>query len=310
MKKVIVIVAGVILFLIIGSFAALFAFNAFLNKSVTGDDGVQAGYHTKLTPTTPLEAKYAKPGPYEVEHQFNNGEHLFYPKPGEHTPENFPLVVMSNGTHTPVSTYEPVLEHLAGWGFVVAGNEADSSGDGTSNSTTLDHAINQANDPESPLYQRILLDHIGMSGHSQGGAGAINAITNFENGKRYTSLYTASAIKQSIAHSNNWDYDTSKITIPYFMMTSTGNQDHYLISPLSSAQENYERITSNTPAILARRIDVDHKDVLEYGDAYMTACFLWTLSDDQEAKQVFVGDDAELLSNKDWQDVQMKNLPS
>ena len=48
--------------------------------------------------------------------------------------------------------------------------------------------------------------------------------------------------------------------------------------------------------------------MLEYGDAYMTAWFLWTLADDTKAKMVFAGANAELRHNSDWQDVQVRNI--
>ena len=60
---------------------------------------------------------------------------------------------------------------------------------------------------------------------------------------------------------------------------------------------------------MARREGADHKDVLEFGDPYMTAWFLWTLSDDNEAEKVFAGPDAELAHNSDWKDVQTRNMP-
>jgi len=40
----------------------------------------------------------------------------------------------------------------------------------------------------------------------------------------------------------------------------------------------------------------------------MTAWFLWTLSDNTEAKAVFAGDNAELRHNNDWQDVETKHI--
>ncbi len=39
----------------------------------------------------------------------------------------------------------------------------------------------------------------------------------------------------------------------------------------------------------------------------MTAWMLYQLKDDEEASKVFIGEDAELLNNKNWQDVEKKN---
>lgn len=44
--------------------------------------------------------------------------------------------------------------------------------------------------------------------------------------------------------------------------------------------------------------------MLEKTDSYMTAWMLYQLKDDEEAGKVFIGEDAELLNNKNWQDVE------
>ena len=92
------------------------------------------------------------------------------------------------------------------------------------------------------------------------------------------------------------------------MMTGTGPSDNLAISPLGDLQQNFQALSTDKPSVIARRKTVGHKDVLEYGDAYMTAWFLWTLSDNTEAKAVFAGDNAELRHNNDWQDVETKHI--
>ena len=56
-------------------------------------------------------------------------------------------------------------------------------------------------------------------------------------------------------------------------------------------------LPSSTFAIMARRKEADHRDMLEYADAYMTAWFLMTLKSDQEAQNVFIGENAEGFRN-------------
>ena len=41
-----------------------------------------------------------------------------------------------------------------------------------------------------------------------------------------------------------------------------------------------------------------------YADGYMTAWFMYHLQGDEEAGAVFFGDNAEILNNANWQDVQ------
>ena len=54
----------------------------------------------------------------------------------------------------------------------------------------------------------------------------------------------------------------------------------------------------------ARRLGADHKDVLEFGNGYATAWFRYILTDDSDARDVFVGasptDAGELANNELW----------
>ena len=47
--------------------------------------------------------------------------------------------------------------------------------------------------------------------------------------------------------------------------------------------------------------------MLPYADGYMTAWFMYHLQDDEEAGRIFFGDNAEILTNANWQDVE-KNI--
>jgi len=40
------------------------------------------------------------------------------------------------------------------------------------------------------------------------------------------------------------------------------------------------------------------------GDGYLTAWMLYQLKGDDEAAKVFIGEDAEILHNSNWQDVE------
>ncbi|WP_176552617.1 hypothetical protein [Testudinibacter sp. TR-2022] len=47
--------------------------------------------------------------------------------------------------------------------------------------------------------------------------------------------------------------------------------------------------------------------MLYAANGYMTAWFLYTLNNDAQARQVFVGQNAELYRNANWQNVRVKN---
>lgn len=105
-----------------------------------------------------------------------------------------------------------------------------------------------------------------------------------------------------------WEYDASKIKIPCFITAGTlqvdaGNANDSGIAPLSSLKENYESISDDIMKIYARRVDTDHANMLANTDGYMTAWFMYHLKCDEEAGAVFVGENAEILDNANWQDV-------
>ena len=71
-------------------------------------------------------------------------------------------------------------------------------------------------------------------------------------------------------------------------------------------QEKYNAISNDVQKIMARRINTDHGDMLPYADGYMTAWFMYWLKGEKTA-DFFNGENAEILTNTNWQDVK-KNI--
>ena len=157
-------------------------------------------------------------------------------------------------------------------------------------------------------------------GFSQGGAGAIRAATEFENSNRYKTMFTGSAAYPFLAKNMGWEYDASKISIPYFMAAGTGSSDDAGVEniyekfggvcPLEALKDIYNMMSQNTTKIRARIKGAEHEDMLTLTDGYMTAWFLYHLQGDEEAGAVFFGDNAEILNNANWQDVQKNRRSS
>jgi hypothetical protein len=280
---------------------------------------VKDGYFNEVSTVLPLETKYTKLGNQEVtSEEFDSGEENFskykiwYPNELVNSFNAYPIVLLVNGTGVPYSKYEPIFEHLASWGFVVIGNNEEWTATGQSASLMLDFITLFNTNPQSVLYNKLNLEKIGISGHSQGGVGAIHAVTNFDNSSKYLSIYTASTTSLSMIESWNidksWIYDVSKIEIPYFMVAATGNIDAKTIAPLSSLEENFSKLNNNELTVMARRKNIDHGNTLDYADGYMTAWFRFTLLNDLEAAKVFIGNSPEIQQNStNWQDVRIKN---
>jgi len=289
---------------------------------------VPKNYWDKQVTDGKIEAKYASLGDYEVsssvfvapEQETVDGKtytrhfKAFYPSDESQV---YPLVVMVNGTGVPYTKYEQLFEHLASWGFVVIGTDAATSWDGAWASKELDFALET-----SSLSKRIDAERIAVGGHSQGGEGTYNAVTDFENGKKYRCLFALSATSNKLAcgldwshnigEDNEYGYDLSKVNIPALMFAGTGNWDAGTsdnpdgICPLYSLQENYAAYPEGVPAVTARRKNTDHGDMLWRSDPYVTAWLCYWLKDDQEAGKAFFGDEPELAQNQNWQDFQNK----
>lgn len=208
------------------------------------------------------------------------------------------MIVVVNASGTPAFKYEPWFKRLASWGFIVVGNEDPQAGTGETTSIMLDYLLNLPQDHK--LNGRLDTDNIGIVGFSQGGAGALAAVTMYDNGTVYKTIFTGSAAYPFLAGNMGWKYDVSKIKIPYFMVAGTGATDdkgvndmtkeYAGVAPLASLVENYEAISDDVLKVRARATGAEHEDMLARSDGYMTAWMLWQLCGDEDAAEVFVGE--------------------
>ena len=319
MKKVMKII-GIVLLCIAALVVVLIVVNmiktAINNKRVWIPDN----YYMAFESDSALEKKYAGLGEYEVKELEFDSENksidkirVWYPNEAEN--RQYPVIVIVNASNTAALNLKPAYARLASWGFVVVGNDDRQTGTGETASETLDYVLNLNKDENSELFGKMDEEHIGCVGYSQGGAGAINAVTKFENSDKFTALFTGSASYALLSKNMGWGYDVSKIDIPYFMTAGTGNTDDNGgsihddknlagIAPLASLVENYDGITADVFKLRARVTGAEHQDMLHLTDGYMTAWMLYHLQGDTEAASVFTGENAEILTNSGWQDVE------
>lgn len=313
--KILLIIVGIILMPIIGV-VILFSFAS--KQPVVKED-----YFETVTTNMPLEQNYTVMGQYEVSavvFESNSKKigqfKVWYPTEMERTSNTYPLVVMANGTGVKASKYEAIFMHLASWGFIVIGNEDENSWDGVSSSESLNLMLDLNQKSTSLFYGKVDIENIGIAGHSQGGVGAINAVTSQDNGGYYKTIYTASTTHLALAQALQWPYDISKISIPYFMVAGTRKIDagdgiegssNVGIAPLFSLQENYAAIPNHVEKVMARRVDTEHGEMLYQADGYMTGWLMYQLQGDEKAAAIFVGQNAEILSNENWQDIEKNN---
>lgn len=277
-------------------------------------EAVSDGYQDGFEYTSPLEKKNSVEGSYTVTHESHDaveprvGQHqIWYPSEVVTSNRRWPVVVLANGTGVNASRYEVIFRHMASWGFIVVGNEDAGSWDGLTTILSLQHLLDLDKDPSDPLFGKVDTTAIGLAGHSQGGVAVYNAATQYDLSHLFKAICPQSCASPDLSEGLGWDFHPSRVVAPALLMAGTGDIDANSICPLASLQQNYDSIAGQ-PVMMGRIKGVDHGDVLPRGEAYTTAWMLYWLCNDQDAAQCFVGDDAEMFHNSQWQDVKHKNL--
>ena len=243
---------------------------------------VPKDYYNKVDTVGDIESKYIQMGTHDVTSikinamQNFKAYEIWYPTDIKTSNEKYPVVIFANGTGIKASKYSSLLEHLASWGFIVMGTEEEYSWNGFSSEMCLKLMIKLNSTKDTPylkdniFYGNVDLDNIGISGHSQGGVGTINAVTNMEHGNMYKAIYSASMTNKDLATALDWDYTTREINIPTLLVAGTGEVDSKTILSLEQMQSIYNDIPETTTKLMVRRNNVDHGDMLYYG------CLLYT----------------------------------
>ena len=307
MKKFLKVI-GIIMLAIVLIVVVFLVIQQIKTHKTLNDPRLPENYYELVQTGGDLEKKYLGKGSFSVERIAVQSEnksvkniYIYYPSELKTSAKQYPLVMVVNGSQTPAKTYLPFFERLASWGFIVVGNDDPQPGTGETASFTLDYVLN-----ESEIKDSIDRGNMGIAGYSQGGAGAINAVTKFDNSSIYKTLFTGSAAYPMLSMSMGW--------ASYFMTASTGTSDdmgkpdssaeYNGVSPLQALKEIYDTLPDSLTKVRGRCVNAEHGDMQLRTDGYMTAWMLWQLQGDEDAAKVFIGDDAEILTNALWQDIE------
>lgn len=274
---------------------------------------VPTNYTESVVTGGKIEANYLKMGPEKVAHyQENTSEKgigayvVFYPE-SVTMPQSkrLPVVIFANGTGVTASKYPTLFQHLASWGFIVIGNEDPGSGNGSSSDKSVAFLLKQNEDKTSPIYHKADIYDIGISGHSQGGAGVFNAITDAKYGKYYKTAVALSPTNEESAAGLKWGYNPTLVDIPTLLLAGDkGDFETKLVLPIEKMKQTYNKL--NGTKVMARKKECEHGQMLYSADGYVTAWFMWQLKGDQNAAKAFIGNNAELKSNNLYHDVQIR----
>ena len=317
----------------LGLFAAI-AFSPALSQSVAIPNA----------PTLPLESKYYANGPWHARMMTIPGCvskpvegaasvpmncEIYYPAELGLDQENrgtggfrHPIVVWGNGTGAGLpGQYGYWFDHLVSWGFVVMRTSDPTALDAKTIVASADYLAAQDADPSSPFYGKLDLARIGAAGHSQGAAGALNAMT--QSGGRISTAVSFDIPFNGACVVQCADQASLEAAKTGSVLYLTGSED--LISrdtqafpgPLNSNTAFYDATPDGLTKAKAVLIGTNHDDI--QGDptcvqvcgngvygfmAYPTAWLMWRLRDVDDGRQVFRSGDGEIFrSSANWRSI-------
>lgn len=192
-----------------------------------------------------------------------------------------PVIVWGNGTFAIPLVYAGLLRHWASQGFIVAAANTPMSGSGGEMRAGIDLLAARDADPKSPYHGRVDLRRIAATGHSQGGAGAVNAAAD----PRVT---TVVPIEPAGA-------DVRVLRTPALFLAGQG--DH--IVPPADVRAMYEA-AGHVPAVYGELRGAGHLTPLGDGGAFRDVATAWMralLMDDAQARARFFGPDCGYCSD-------------
>ncbi len=251
---------------------------------------------------TKIEEKYTAIGTFKVSQTVikdanNNSYKVFYPS---QMTGKMPVITWGNGTGQSPDTYVRTFNHLASWGFIVIDNYEKSTIDGSSILESAKVLVRENSNPRSVFYQKVDIERIGASGHSQGAGGVVNAYKNYSDGKIIKTIVPLAF--PSILKPTGTD-----VKVPIFFVS--GERDDFF-SSLKYNRQSFDQVPSSTPAAIGARRGALH-ELLTNEDlviGYLTAWMRFQLMGDQQASNAFRGSSPEISANPNWNHVATKNI--
>lgn len=244
-------------------------------------------------PATATSA-FGAPGPYATAVEVGLITTLYYPRDIASSERRHPVIVWGNGTSGIPLVYRDLLLHWASQGFIVAAANTPQSNLGISMRAGIDMLTHRNADPGTIFHNRVDLEHIGASGHSQGGAAAIvvgadpriDAILPIQPGPLA---------------------DIDAVHVPALLLA--GEKDSIVFPFLVKAFYN---AADHIPALYGELRGADHFTIV--GDpgpfaAPTTAWFRAQLMGDETARAQFFGPGCGICTDTTtWSDVRRNNL--
>ncbi len=189
------------------------------------------GYNKEIKTGGDIEYKYLQNGKYETSKTTIKEEKpikkytIYYPTELKSDDKKYPMILIINGTGGKATKYEPLLEQLSSWGFIVVGTQDKGTGKGDTTIKTLNYMLSENKNKDSLFYNKIDVDNIGITGHSQGGAATIRSITMFDESHYFKTAVPISPVSEkTVQEMTNYPYDSSKINCPILLLAGTSGE--------------------------------------------------------------------------------------
>jgi hypothetical protein len=222
---------------------------------------------------------FAASGPYETTSTRTSTTTYYYPTEVGRDGMLHPVILWGNGTAASTSTYAGLLRHFASHGFIVAAANTTNAGSGSEMLAGIDGLSSVP-----ALAGAADLEHIGATGHSQGGGGAVQAGAD-------PRVDTVFPIEGCFGGTSGLD-DTSAIFL--------AGQSDAIVSPIL-VRGCFTG--ADFPAAYAEAAGATHFTAIGDGGVFRAAATAWArwhLAGDTEAAGLFVGDTPGLASSSGW----------
>ncbi|GAA2583954.1 hypothetical protein GCM10010411_15840 [Actinomadura fulvescens] len=244
--------------------------------------------HGPSSALPPVNGQWDKPGPFQVATKGEADTTLYYPRDIATSEYRHPVIIWGNGTFAFPLIYDGLLRHWASHGFVVAAANTPFSNTGLEMRAGIDLLAKANAQSGSPFHGRIDLGHIGAAGHSQGGAGAINAAMD----PRVTTTVPIQPGPLALP---------SSVRSPALYLA--GQKDMVVFPAL--VQLLYDR-TTQVPAVYAELAGAGHLTAIGNAGGFRgltTAWLRFHLLGDEQARGVFFGSACGICSGSTWPNV-------
>lgn len=242
-------------------------------------------------PAFAQENPYEARGPYKVK-QLQAGPGCYFFRPEKSEPFPSPVILWGNGTNTMVVRYAPMVSQWASHGFIVAAAMTGNAGSGEEMLGCLDFLEKENARTGSVFKGAVDLAHVGASGHSQGGTGAIMA-------GRDPRVTATAPIQPATLGARYRAGAETKQHGP--MLLLSGGLDN-ITEPARHHQPVFDNAT--VPIVWATLLGAGHNApvVLDSGPyrPATTAWFRWRLLGDEDAGKMFEGATCGYCTSPAW----------